>query len=325
MESIVFEELLDKTERGDPYSWLEKECEKLLMSLRSNSSAKHMYYFMLMSSLPPDYTSFISNPMAWDKCESKLKARKYNTIGEIAADLRLIFSNALKYNESARHTSDVSQMAYDSAIYMSGKLEAAIDKMLLSVGERIGRDRIDLITSQRELELKEREEEEQRRRQWEQEHPGSIQVKEKFKILDKKVNRKRMTDFEFPFYDEADEHLESHTDSLQHAKAVYEKQRQARANMEKIALTVGRHVFRRLQERAAARLLASQRTKRLQAEREEARAKEAAIAKEEAETVKVPAMQRGACVLSVLNDGNRKQIKMSIPRPKMKKRKLLSL
>ena len=285
-----------------------------------------MYYFMLMSSLPPDYTSFISNPMAWDKCESNLKMRKYNTTGEIVEDLRLIFSNALKYNEGARQVSEVSQMAYDSASYMSGKLEAAIDKMLLSVGDRIGRERIDLITSQRELEVKEREEEEQKRLQWEKEHPGSLQVKEKFKLLDRKVNRKRMTDFEFPFYDEADDHLDLHPDSLQHAKAAYEKQREARAKSKEIALKVAQHVFRQLDARAAARAIDLQNAKRLAKEREEARAKEVAIAKAkaEADAAKAPKIQRGACVLSVLNDGNRKQIKMSLQRPKKKKRALIS-
>ena len=39
-EKIVFNELLDKTQPGDQYSSLEKECDKLLMSLRSNASAK---------------------------------------------------------------------------------------------------------------------------------------------------------------------------------------------------------------------------------------------------------------------------------------------
>ena len=217
-------------------------------------------------------------------------------------------------------------MAYDSASYMSGKLEAAIDKMLLSVGDRIGRERIDFITSQRELEVKEREEEEQRRLQWEKEHPGAVQVKEKFKLLDKKVNRKRMTDFEFPFYDEADDHLDLHPDSLQHAKAAYEKQREARAKSKEIALKVALHVFRQLDARAAARAIDLQNAKRLAKEREEARAKEVAIAKAkaEADAAKTPEIQRGACVLSVLNDGNRKLIKMSLQRPKKKKRALIS-
>ena len=42
MESIVFNELLDKTEPGDKFSWLEQECEKLLKSLRHMSDSKHM-------------------------------------------------------------------------------------------------------------------------------------------------------------------------------------------------------------------------------------------------------------------------------------------
>jgi len=326
MELIVFNELLDKTELGDKFSWLEKECEKLLTSLRHNANAKHMGYFVMMSSFPPDYTTFISNPIAWEKCYNKLHERKYNTIGEIVADLRLIFSNALKYNESARHVSKVSEMAYDSAIHMSGKLEAVIDKMLLTVGDRMGRERIDMITSQRELEVKEREEEEQRKKQWQKDHPGSVEVKTKLRIVHQhKSHRKRMTDFEFPFYDEEDDQVESHADSLQHAKALYEKQRKAHANMQEIALTVGTHVFRQLQERAAARARILRMTQQFQMEREEAAAKEAAIANEEEKSEGTPITQRGACVLSVLNDVSRKQIKMSIRKPKKMKRKLCSL
>ena len=270
---------------------------------------------------PPDYFAFISKPIAWDKCKDKLHERKYKTIGELVADLRLIFSNALKYNEGARHLSKVSEMAWNSAVHMSGKLEAAIDKMLLTVSDRIGRERIDMITSHRELEAKERAEEEQRKLQWEKENPGStVEVKTKLRIVNQRSHRRKMTDFEFPFYDEEDDQEESHADSMQHAKALYEKQREAYANMQEIALSIGISVFRRLQERAAAKARADQMYKE---EVERIRIEQARVdAEKDGMLVEVPSKPTGACVSAALNDVNRKQIKMSIQKPKKLKQKL---
>lgn len=47
MESIVLNELIDKSMEGDRYSWMEAECEKLLKALRHQSDAKKMQYFIL--------------------------------------------------------------------------------------------------------------------------------------------------------------------------------------------------------------------------------------------------------------------------------------
>eukprot|EP00571_Detonula_confervacea_P006186 CAMPEP_0172316206 /NCGR_PEP_ID=MMETSP1058-20130122/27507_1 /TAXON_ID=83371 /ORGANISM="Detonula confervacea, Strain CCMP 353" /LENGTH=1200 /DNA_ID=CAMNT_0013030463 /DNA_START=35 /DNA_END=3637 /DNA_ORIENTATION=+ len=319
MESTVFNELLDKTEPGDKFSWSEQECEKLLKSLRHTSDNKRMGFFVQMN-FPPDYTAFISKPIAWEKCQEKLQQRRYNNIGETVADLRLIFSNALKYNEGARHVSKISGIAYDSAIHMSRKLESAIDKMLLSFGDRIGRERIDMITSHREMEATERAEEEQRKQEWEKENPGStVEVKTKLRIVHQRSShRKKMTDFEFPFYDEQDNQVETQADSLQHAKALYEKQREARANMQEIALSIGISVFKRHQESAAAKAWAYQmaykaHTKRISIEKERAEAKKEARADE------APGKPMGAFVSLALNDNKRKKIKMSMSIQKTKK------
>ena len=279
-----------------------------------------MGYFVEMN-FPPDYTAFISKPIAWDKCREKLRDRKYKTIGEVVLDLRLIFSNALKYNEGARHFSKVSGMAYDSAIHMSGKLEAAIDKMLLTVSDRIGRERIDVITSHREIEAKERAEEEQRKLLWEKENPGSrVEVKTKLRIVNQRSHRRKITDFDFPFYDEENDQEESHTDSMQHWKALFEKQRQARANSQEIALSIGIRVFRQLQERAAAKARADHIYKE---QLERARIDQAEIDAKTDDTLNgVPPESTAAFISAALNDTTRKQIKMSIQQPKKLKRKL---
>lgn len=276
---------------------------------------------------PPDYTAFISKPIAWDLCSDKLKGRKYNTIGEIVADLRLIFTNALKYNEGARQVSSISAAAYDSAIHMSGKLEAAIDQMLLNIGDRIGRERIDMIVAQREMEAKEREEEERRRREWERDNPGAtMEVKTKLRIVNRGgLHRKKVTDFDFPFYDEEDEQEDSHTD-LQHAKRLYENQKEARAKLQELMLSIGRSVFQKHKEAAAAKEWAVNEARKIRMERTRAEEEKAAEAKKKEDKAKEksPTIDRGAFVSSALKVEGRTTIKMSIQRPKKPKRKLTS-
>jgi len=300
MEAIVYQELIDTTDPGDRYSWTEQECDKLLKSLRHMSDAKHMGYFIQMN-FPADYTAFISKPIAWDYCKDKLHERRYSTIGAIVSDLRLIFSNALKYNEGARHLSVVSGMAYDSAIIMSGKLEAAIDKMLLTVSDRVGRERIDMITSHREFEATQRAEEERRKLEWERENPGST-TQTKLRIVNKRAFRRRTTDFDFSFYDEEDN---QHAESMQHLKAQFENQRVVRAKMQEIALSIGNHVFNRMRERAAANAMTEERIRvdqlRVEAEMESILGGEVTTS-----------TSKGAGVAEIIGDDKRELIKLSL-------------
>ncbi len=315
MEAIVFTEHLDKTGPGEKISWREQECEKLMKSLRHMSDAKHMSFFISPLNFPPDYTVFIPKPMALDMCRDNLDGGRYNTIGEVVADLRLIFSNAFKYNAGARHSSKVSEAAYNSAIHMSGKLEAAIDKLLLNVADRVGRERIDVITSHREIEALERAQEEQRKLKWEEDNPGSKEVvRTTLRIVNQnKSHRRSLSEFELPFYDEGDNQEEAHADTLQHAKALYEKQRRAHANVQQIALSIGVTVFRRLQVRAAAKAAHDEQLERILNQE----AKTDAI--EEIESKKLAAPM-GEFVSAALNDSNRKHISLSIHHHKKVKR-----
>jgi hypothetical protein len=84
----------------------------------------------------------------------------------VVDDLRLIFTNALKYNSRLRGTDTVSGRAYDSATYMSAKLEAAVAKFLLSASDRLERERIDHTNAEREIESLEQAEEARIREAW---------------------------------------------------------------------------------------------------------------------------------------------------------------
>lgn len=300
------------------YSWSEAECDKLLRALMHTSDKKHMKFYTEML-FPQDYTAYISRPIAWVYCQDKLRARKYNTIGELVEDLRLIFSNALKYNGRTRTLYSLSQEAYDSALHMQAKLEAAIDKMLLFVSDKIGREKIDMITLHRETEAKEREEEKQLKAQWERDNPSGTMEVTKFRI--KRTHVKRNTDFEFPFYDEDDGNEESHDESLRNAKAIYEQQQQERAKMKAVSMSIAMHVFEYHRQRVEAKTWACRMSQKLHLESK--RIEEKINGHQKEGTEKDTTTVRGGYVATALGAKDRKQVQMSLSqqRPKKPKKK----
>jgi hypothetical protein len=209
-----------------------------------------------------DYAAFISKPMDWDRVNRRLQRREYETIGDVVGDLRLIFSNALKYNARAKGTETVSGIAYEAAIYMSIKLELAIDKMMLSVSDRLERERIEHAIAEREIYAAERAEDERMRAQW----TGSSSAKPSESVVvttetgasiisRRPQQQKEMRDFEFPYFDDEEDegrHEQSYIDYMRQQKLTFEKQRNERKVMKANATKVGAAVFARLQQRTAA-------------------------------------------------------------------------
>ena len=162
---------------------------------------------------------------------------------------------------------------------------------------------------------RERAEEEQRKLQWEKENPGSrVEVRTKLRIVNQRSHR--------PFYDEENDQEESHTDSMQHWKALYEKQREARAKSQEIALSIGIRVCRRLQERAA---VAKAKVRADQAYKEQLSSISVEQSRMDADkdntSGEVPSTSTAAFVRAALNDITRTQVKMSIQQLKKRKRK----
>jgi hypothetical protein len=186
--------------------------------------------------------------------------------------LRLIFSNALKYNARGKGTDTVSGRAYDSAIYMSTKLEVAIDKMLLSVSNRMEQEKIDHITAEREIEAAERLENERLRKEWRERSQSvgaahediktRVETVETVRLIQRRApQRKSVMDFEFPFFEEdegAGRHEQSHMEVIRQQKLIYEKQLQARIKMRNVTNAVGLNVLARLTECEKARVWAQQ-------------------------------------------------------------------
>jgi hypothetical protein len=180
---------------------------------------------------------FPCRPMDWEKVNKTFRKRQYDTYGEIIDDLRLIFKNALKYNQRLAGTDTISGQAYEAAKIMSAKLEVATNKCMISVSDRVERERIDHSNAEREIEAAEREEEAKIREQWRKEGkdpatvgPGSITVEGSQRIRTNKrgvLPRKSETDFEVPFFDEEDDgqHESSYFEVMRQQKAIFERQR----------------------------------------------------------------------------------------------------
>eukprot|EP00586_Coscinodiscus_wailesii_P006030 CAMPEP_0172489522 /NCGR_PEP_ID=MMETSP1066-20121228/19577_1 /TAXON_ID=671091 /ORGANISM="Coscinodiscus wailesii, Strain CCMP2513" /LENGTH=1702 /DNA_ID=CAMNT_0013257455 /DNA_START=188 /DNA_END=5296 /DNA_ORIENTATION=+ len=256
MEKIVLKQPMEKSEIGDRYTWMESEGEKLLKALRHQSDLRYMTYY-IQPQYPGDYAAYVSKPMDWEKCQRNLQNRVYETLGDVVDDLRLIFSNALKYNARAKGTDTVSGRAYEAAIYMSTKLETAIDKMLLSVADRLERDKIDKRTVEREREASERE---RRLAAWQKDRDESrkpavhvetkVEIVETVKVIRKAPQRKDAIDFEPLFYDE-DNDEQVHMERVKQIKEkeLFEMQKRERIEMQEMTLTLGVSLYTKLAER----------------------------------------------------------------------------
>lgn len=260
MDRLVLTEPIEKSIEGDRYTWQEAECEKLLKVLRHQSDLRYMGFF-IQPNYPHDYAAFISNPMDWEKVNRTLKKRQYDKFGGVISDLRLIFSNALKYNSQLQGTDTVSGKAYAAAEYMSSKLEAGINKMMLSVSDRLERERIDHANAEREIEAQDRAEEAAIRAAWKKEPdakedssaPAATRpdITQKIRSVRSATQRREVTDFEIPFFDDEDngQHERSYFELVKFQKSLFEKQRKESSKLSQIATSCAAALYTRLLQR----------------------------------------------------------------------------
>jgi len=277
--------------------------------------------------------------MDWEKVQRTLKKRHYDTIGALIDDLRLIFTNAEKYNSNHKGKDTVSGRAYDAAEIMSAKLETAINKLLLSVSDRLERERIDHANAEREIEAIERAEEAEIRATWkkqseaggeapgssaapEQQQPrGDMLQQQRTRIVRRLSQRRQDMDFDIPAFDEEDDgqHERSYFEVVKFQKARFEKQRQELSKMRKVSASIGVTTLKRLLQRR----IANEELKR------QAAALKAA-GHPSAETVPTPnkeeeeatgrSMDQASAVLGELEKEGRKPLQISFAAPKPKKK-----
>jgi hypothetical protein len=320
MEAIVLKEPVEKSLEGDRYTWMEAECEKLLKALRHQSDLRHMTFF-IQPNYPPDYAAFIAKPMDWEKCQRTLKKRHYDKFGDVIDDLRLIFSNALKYNARHAGTDTVSGQAFNAANYMSAKLEVAINKMMLTVSDRLERERIDHNNAEREIEAAERAEEERIRAKWKNESsdgkdgsgPTRVESTQRVHSTQRTVLSRENTDFEVPFFDDEDDgqHERSYFEVVRQQKAMFERQRQELSKMQQSATSLGSATFLRSMQRELALKWVAEERKKLGIKGSPSKSSK----KDNTEATSGAA----SSVLSKLEKSGRKPMQMKLSRPKPKK------
>lgn len=225
----------------------------------SATNANGYYLFRIIQ-------AFISRPMDWEKAQRTLKKRQYSTIGAIVDELRLIFTNAEKYNARWKGSDTVNGRAFESARIMSIKLEMAVSKMLLTVSDRLERERIDHANAEREIEAAERAEEVEIRATWKKQNEADFDrsvgmssaesdTQHKTRIVRRLPQRRQTTDFEIPFFDEEDngQHERADVELVKFQKARFEKQRNEMSKMRKTSSTIGVVILTRLLQRRIAK------------------------------------------------------------------------
>lgn len=332
MDEIVMKQEIERSEEGDRFTWMEAECEKLLKSLRHQSDNKRMSFF-LQPNYPADYFAYISRPMDWETCYRRLQRREYLTFGEIISDLRLIFSNALKYNGRMKEVDPISKQAYESAIAMAEKLEAAIQRLFITVSDRVEREKVEQVVLDREMELAEKEEEERMRKEWQEEtDKGDVVGTSKTftaKIkLGRRPNIRKAVDFDFPFYDEEDTQEQSTIEVLSKQKAFYEEQQFERIRMDRVSRSIGLNVHHKLQERFSAIIWAKQLAEKMHADTSNRSQKgEQYVKSNETQTESATGMKlnpsNASCVASLLEKHDRSQVKVAISQKVGKKMRLI--
>jgi hypothetical protein len=325
-KAIVLDERIETSLEGDRWTWHEAECEKLLKALRHQSDNKHMKYFV-HSDYPVNYTAFIAKPMDWEKAQRKLRKRQYEKFGEIIDDLRLIFDNAKKYN--GRFNDSVSQEAYAAAAHMADKLEIGVRKLLLTVSDRVERERIDHNNAEREEDAAERAEEVRIQAAWKKEHdgvegavpppPSRIGALQKIRVR-KSAMRREDSDFEIPFFDDENEgqHERSYIDMIKFQRSMFEKQRGSMTAMRSMAAAIGGAFHSRLLQRTFAQEWVEQERKKLNQNRgtDDDRME---IDSGDGEKKEKSDERKPSSVLEVLQREDRQHLKVSIL-PKTKKR-----
>ncbi len=323
MESIVLQQAIDRSDEGDRFTWQETECEKLLRSLRHQTDHKRMRYF-INKDFPSDYVAIISKPICWQDCDDKLQSRQYETFGDVISDLRLIFTNALKYNGRVQHYDFTSKLAYESAVIMAGKLETAIQRLYITVADRIEREKVEEVILDREAEILEKAEEEEWQKQRERTRRTGDQSMSSSSIQSVKIIQRRPArrdlDFDNPFIDQDNSYEQSEMETVNKQKSMYERQQRDRLDMHNVSRNVGIRVFHNLFWRSQAMYWAKEMSKQIQQNLSQNRSLQPAAEKVEKEQ-QSEIVPRPSLVSSLLGTSTRSQVKMNFAKPKQNKKK----
>jgi hypothetical protein len=159
---------------------------------------------------------------------------------------------------------------------MSAKLENSISKCMLTVSDRVERERIDHNNAEREIEAAERAEEAKIREQWKTNAgkeggddglvPMKVEGSQRIRSVKRiTLRRKSDTDFEVPFFDEEDDgqHERSYFEVMKQQKSTFQRQQAELIRMRFSTGKLGQAVFDRMMQRQLALKWVSEEQKKL--------------------------------------------------------------
>jgi len=164
------------------------DCRKLMKELekcKNVNEKKELSYFSypINEILLSDYNLYVRKAMDLSTIKLRLEGdaaknsfamrnvqeqgkpipQKYANYGEFLSDLRLVFSNAIKYNSAHKDTDNtgVSKIIYESALRYQKKLEEIIALFSVDLTEKILRNRIqqELVEKENSIRRKQKEDE----------------------------------------------------------------------------------------------------------------------------------------------------------------------
>ena len=112
----------------------------MLRKLADKKHAKMYVYFAkpVDVNLVNDYYKYVRHPMDFSTVKEKLETFKYLNYKQFIDDIKLIFSNAKKYNGTFKDRDPISQIVYDAAVMLEEKMESHLQKETsVDIAERL--------------------------------------------------------------------------------------------------------------------------------------------------------------------------------------------
>lgn len=111
---------------------MEHRIDRILKSLRKARSSSGTSMLFPFERLPdkaelPDYYAVIKEPMAYDILRKKAKRKKYQSVDDLMKDIKLMFDNAMLFNEDGSEIHDWAQELLSEAYRVSADEKAKPD------------------------------------------------------------------------------------------------------------------------------------------------------------------------------------------------------
>ncbi len=160
--------------RDKQKSQTERSIQKIVDTLKNTKNRKNMESF-IAPVYPADYDAVVVKRMDLAEIMGNLDKRKYLSYKAFIDDIRLIFSNAHKYNERFKEVSPISKAICEAANVMSEVVEKMIVQLGFKVSDSRGVGRVETRNTKR-IEIDRKNES---KRQKEEAAKDAIDAKEK--------------------------------------------------------------------------------------------------------------------------------------------------